>query len=85
MTKTIEVTLPELLEGLNAGRIPKNAKVQVTFDEDAFSSAETSHDPTVALFERWAQEDAAITPEQEAENERIYAEIERNGIPRVRI
>ena len=84
MTKTMEFTLPELLVRLKAGQIPGNAKVQITFD-DAFSSAESASNPTVALFEQWATEDAEMTPEQVAENERIYAEIEKNGIPRVQI
>lgn len=38
---------------------------------------------TKALFAQWAEEDAQLTEEEHAENERIYAEIEKNGIPRV--
>lgn len=37
-----------------------------------------------ALLAQWEQEDAQMTPEQQADNARIYAEIEREGIPRVR-
>ena len=40
---------------------------------------------TQAMFAQWAQEDAQLTEEERAENERIYAEIEKNGIPRVQI
>lgn len=37
------------------------------------------------LIAQWEQEDAQMTPEQQADNARIYAEIEREGIPRVRV
>ena len=40
---------------------------------------------TQELFAQWAEEDAHMTPEEQAENDRIYAEIEQNGIPRVQI
>ena len=40
---------------------------------------------TQALFAQWAEEDAQLTEEERAENERIYTEIEKNGIPRVQI
>ena len=39
---------------------------------------------TLALFAQWEQEDAQMTPEKQADNARIYTEIEREGIPRVR-
>ncbi len=37
------------------------------------------------LFAQWEQEDAQMTPEQHADNARIYTEIEREGIARVRV
>lgn len=37
------------------------------------------------LFAQWDQEDAQTTPAQQAENARIYAQIETNGIPRARL
>ena len=40
---------------------------------------------TQALFAQWAEEDARLTEEERTNNERIYAEIEKNGIPRVQI
>jgi hypothetical protein len=89
--KTVEFTIPELLERLHAGQIPTDAKVQVTF-EDAEAGAAShpasnaaKHDPSIALFAQWDEEDTRMTPEQRAENERVYAEIEANGIARVRI
>ena len=85
IVRTIEFTLPELLKRLNEGQIPMSAKVSVTFDDEAVPAISTEKDPTLALFEQWASEDAQITAEQQAENERIYSEIEKNGIPRVRI
>jgi hypothetical protein len=41
--------------------------------------------PAQTLFAQWAEEDAHMTDEERAQNERIYAEIEKNGIPRVRM
>jgi hypothetical protein len=81
MTQTMEITLPELMERVRKGQIPSTAKIQVTFEEVTVPPK----DPTIALFEQWAQEDAALTQEQQQENQRIYSEIEQNGIPRVRI
>lgn len=85
MVQTFELTLPELLERLHAGQIPMSAKVSVTFDDAAAPAVPTKKDPTLALFEQWANEDAQMTPKQQAENERIYSEIEKDGIARVRI
>ena len=81
----LEFSLHELLERLHAGQIPIDAKVSVTYD-DAIMPAPPAHkDPTLALFAQWAAEDAQMMPEQQAENDRIYAEIEQNGIPRVQL
>ena len=38
-----------------------------------------------ALFSQWAEEDAQLTDEEREQNERVYAQIEKNGIPRVQI
>jgi hypothetical protein len=75
------------LERLHAGQIPSDAKVRVTFDDAASvpASDAAERDPSIALFAQWDEEDARMTPEQRAENERVYAQIEANGIPRVRI
>jgi hypothetical protein len=35
------------------------------------------------LFAQWAKEDEAMTDEERADNDRIYSEIEKNGIPRM--
>ncbi len=37
------------------------------------------------LFAQWEREDALASEAERAEDARIYAEIEKNGIPRVRI
>lgn len=47
--------------------------------------ASNINDATQALFAQWAEEDEHLTDEQRQENERVYAEIEKNGIPRVKI
>lgn len=86
MQQTVEISLPELLERVQAGQIPSSARVRVTFDDAPTADApQDPKDPTLALFEQWAREDAEATPEERAEEERIYAQIERNGIPRVQI
>lgn len=88
MLQTIDISLPELLERVRAGQIPMSARAKVTYDDAAISEAQnaaTNPNPALALFEQWDKEDAQVTPEQQAENERIYAEIERNGIPRIRL
>src|SRR5262245_6746775 len=85
MKQTLECTLPELLERLNAGQIPMDARVQVTYEDSALPAETREKDPTLALFQQWEQEEAQLTPEEQAENARIYAEIEQNGISRVRI
>lgn len=40
---------------------------------------------TQELFAKWAAEDEQLTDEEREENDRIYGEIEKNGIPRVQI
>jgi hypothetical protein len=40
---------------------------------------------TLALFAQWAEQDARLTADERDENTSIYAEIEKNGIPRVRL
>ena len=50
-----------------------------------FDDWERLSDEAWAMIDQWEKEDAQTTPEQQAENARIYAEIEKNGIPRVRI
>lgn len=78
MLQTVEISLPELLERVRLGQIPMSARAQVTYDVPAPPEAT----PTLPVPE--AREDA-MTPEERAEEERIYAEIEKNGIPRVQI
>lgn len=89
MLQTLEFSLPELLERVRAGQIPMSAKAQVTYDDAALTApVPTEQSPAevaAALFAQWEQEDVQRTPEEQADNERIYAEIETNGIPRVRL
>ncbi len=40
---------------------------------------------TAEMFAEWAEEDTRVTPEERAENDRVYAEIEKNGIPRTQV
>ena len=40
---------------------------------------------TQALFARWDEEDATMTLDEQKTSLHIYAEIEKHGIPRVRI
>lgn len=82
MTQIAELTVTELLERLDAGQIPMTAKVTVVYEE-AFPAF--GRDSALALFEQWDKEDAQSTPEEQIANEQVYAEIEKNGIPGVRI
>ncbi len=43
------------------------------------------NEATLELFAQWEREDALATEEERAEDVRIYADIEKNGIERVRI
>lgn len=79
MSQTISLTIPELLEQVNAGKIPLDAIVEVTLTN------KQGKDPTLALFEQWDEEDAHQSSEVQAENERVNSSIEQNGIPRSRI
>lgn len=89
MTQTTELTMQELLKRLNAGQIPMTAKVIVVYEETTPSlldkNTRAEKNPALALFEQWEQEDNQTTPEEQAENDRVYAQIEQNGITRVRI
>ena len=62
----------------------KRLKV-IILPEEPQSEVSSKEDPTLALFAQWDREDALMTPEEKAENDRIYAEIEKNGIPRVQL
>ena len=79
MSQTISLTIPELWEQVNAGKIPLNAAIEVTLPN------KREDDPTLALFEQWDEEDARQSSEAQAENERIYSSIEQNGIHRIQI
>ena len=86
MLQTLKLSLPELLERVRSGQIPPSAQVQVTYDAATLAAPQTSAlHAAVELFAQWEQEDAQRTPEEQADNERIYAEIETNGIPRTRL
>ena len=85
MIQTAELTMAELLKRLSAGQIPMTAKVTVVYEEVSPSASDEGKNPALGLFEQWEQEDARMTPYEEAKNEQVYAQIEQNGIPRVRI
>ena len=40
---------------------------------------------TIALIKQWEEEDAKLSPEELKKANRIYEEIEKNGIPRISI
>ena len=85
MVQTLEFDVPELLRRLKAGQIPMSAKVRITFEEFSPSLPNAASDGDLSLFKRWEREEADVSVQDQAENDRIYAEIERNGIPRVQI
>lgn len=59
--------------------LPTNCTLEVTVRQLG------AQQKTLELLEQWEREDAALSSEQQAQNERVFAEIERNGIPRVRL
>jgi hypothetical protein len=83
MLQTIDISLPELLERVRSGEIPLNARACVTFDAAALPNGEGK--AALELFAQWAREDAQATPAEIEEDRRIYEEIEKNGIPRIRL
>ena len=40
---------------------------------------------TIALIKQWEEEDAKMTPEEREKDRQIFAEIEKNGIPRLSV
>lgn len=92
MTQIPELTITELLKRLDAGQIPMSAKVTGVYEDVSFAAREENgkdtgddKNPALALFEQWDKEDAEMTPEEQAQNERVYAQIAQNGVPRVRV
>jgi hypothetical protein len=75
---------PQILEGTweeIASHAPelrgRRVRLTVLPDEEA--------DPTLALFARWEEEDERATPEERENDDRVYSEIEKNGVSRTRI
>lgn len=90
MHYVVEGTAAELFQKFQAGLIPPSAKVEVMWEEITVINPATkepiiSVDRTLALREQWKKQDAALTQEEQAEEDIIYAEIERNGIPRLQL
>lgn len=75
----LDIPLPELLRRVEAGQIPLSARVQVWFEQPALNQT------TLALLEKWAQEDAHLSPEEREEDERLFTHIEESGIERMRV
>jgi hypothetical protein len=67
-------------EGLDLG-----AMVKKIVHERLSSLWHEEKDPTLELFDQWDEEDMQRTAAEYADDERIYAEIEKNVIPRTRI
>lgn len=78
-----KLVIENLLPGPNSGDEDLDAKL-VNWQEHN-GVVLTPDVSTQALFAKWAEEDAQLTEEECAENERIYTEIEKYGIPRVQI
>ena len=51
----------------------------------SYNPQEESADPTLALFAQWAEDDKELSTAELEKDQQIYAEIEKNGIPRTKI
>jgi len=76
--REIGIAPAELVKKLVGEHLPPVAQV----DKAAIRNPDPA---TESLFAQWAEEDEHITEAERVENDRIYTEIEQNGIPRVRI
>lgn len=61
-------------------------RVTLPLQEESSTERPAPDEPgDAALFAQWTEQDAASTEAQWAEDERIYATIEANGIPRIQL
>ena len=83
MTLTIELT-PEQAARLAAaarekGAAPEEYAHQLLAEHlPPIPPDETEQDPTLALFARWEQEDAHMTPEEIEQERKLWEEFERD-------
>ena len=49
------------------------------------NSPEPVNAATIALIQQWEEEDAKMTPEEREKDRQIFAEIEKNDIPRLNV
>ena len=82
-------TAPQIIEGiweevlrqckkLNGHRV----RVEILPDHKTATPPNTR---LLNLFKEWKEEDAKLSPEEIAQNRKMYEEIEKNGIPRISI
>ncbi len=82
--ETQDEARPESLEEL-LKQIRQKYSVNRAATMERLAQLDAGRDKTLALFEQWKKEDALKTPEELAEEARMYAEIERDGYPRFNI
>ena len=88
MIRTLHITIPELLKRWNHGEIPESAEVSVTYDDTLPKNSIPADHPNaslLALMAQWDTEDEELSPVEIEKDRLIYAEIEKNGIPRTKI
>jgi hypothetical protein len=78
--KLVAANLPAVLESPE-----EDGDINVRHRQEQDGTALRHDVSTQALFAQWVEEDARLTEEERTKNECIYAEIEKNGIPRVQI
>ena len=78
MLQTINLPFTELQKRVNAGLIPGNVQVQVTYNDAAPAPQEAASNPDLTLFEQWAREDAELSPEELEADRRIFEQLEKN-------
>jgi hypothetical protein len=88
---SLVVDTPQIIEGTweevttQRGKTLTGHRVRVTVLPDEADMSKHPDAATLALFDQWDKEDAELTPEELEKDRLIYAEIEKNGIPRTRI
>ena len=81
MTLTIDLSPTEealLTDAARQKGLDPAALVKALVTEHLPAPATAPEDPTLALFAQWAQEDAQMTPEEIAEENRIWEQFQTN-------
>ncbi len=65
--------------------LPTDCVLEITVRPLSPAPSKVPHQATLDLMREWEREDEALSPEQKVEDERVFAQLERDEIPRVRV